>query len=69
VLLPIHDSQHTPMRVGGGSGEWDRRRALASTRVNFTLPRHACGQFKYVADISDAGVSGREVRQGAEIYR
>jgi hypothetical protein len=50
-------------------GRWVSGARLPSTGVNFTLPKHSTGQFKYVVELSDAGVKMREVQQGAEIYR
>lgn len=50
-------------------GQWANGARLSSAGVNFVLPRRPVGQFKYVATISDDGISIREVQQGAQIYR
>jgi hypothetical protein len=50
-------------------GQWANGRKLPSTGVNFMLSNHPDGPFKYVAEISDAGTSIREVQYGAPGYR
>jgi hypothetical protein len=50
-------------------GQWTSGKKLPATGVNFVLPKQPGGQFKYVADISDAATQIREVQQGAKVYR